>query len=117
MRVRKIKFDLEKKLVRHYFKGNMFSTHPVKSLHIIFPKGEKFFIRSCRKYSDRIEDKQLKKDSPYFIGQKSKHSSAYRYFWQFIEKQGFAVKPLVNFFNRTMFFLRLKVLEQYNVSL
>ena len=103
MRVRKVKFDLNKKLVRHYFKGNIFSTHLVNSLHIIFPEGEKFFIRSCRKFLDRIDDDDLKKDVIDFMGQEGMHSSAHKGFWQFLQKQGFQVKPFVSFFNRTVF--------------
>lgn len=101
MRVRKVKFDLEKKLVRHYFKGNVFSTHLTNSLHIIFPEGEKFFIRSCRKFLDRIDDDQLRRDVRAFMGQEGMHSVAHQDFWQYLEKQGFRVQPFVNFFNRT----------------
>jgi len=103
MRIRKVKFDLEKKLVRHYFKGNVFSTHLANSLHIIFPEGEKFFIRSCRKYLDRIDDPKLKREVLDFMGQEGTHSSAHKGFWQFLEKQGFAVQPFVKFFNITAF--------------
>jgi predicted metal-dependent hydrolase len=103
MRVRKVKFDLQKKLVRHYFKGNVFSTHLSNSLHIIFPEGEKFFIRSCRKFLDRIDDPTLKQEVIDFMGQEGMHSAAHKDFWQYLEKQGFKVQPFVNFFNRSAF--------------
>lgn len=103
MRIRKVKFDLRKKLVRHYFKGNVFSTHLANSLHIIFPEGEKFFIRSCRKFLDRISNDQLREEVRLFMGQEGMHSSVHRDFWQHLEGQGFHVEHFVNFFNDTAF--------------
>lgn len=103
MKVRNVRFELSKKLSRHYFKGNVFSTHLANSLHIIFPEGEKFFIRSCRKFLSRIDDTQLKKEVMDFMGQEGTHSQAHRDFWQYLEKQGFRVQPFVDFFNTTTF--------------
>ena len=103
MKVRKPKFDLQKKLVRHYFKGNVFSTHLANSLHIIFPEGEKFFIRSCRKFLPKIADPQLKKEVKAFMGQEGMHAIAHNDFWQYLEKQGFKVAPLANFLDKTAF--------------
>ena len=103
MKVRKVKFDLQKKLVRHYFKGNVFSTHLANSLHVIFPEGEKFFIRSCRKFLDQIDDDQLRKDVIDFMGQEGMHSAVHRDFWKHLEGQGFKVDHFVNFFNTTAF--------------
>ena len=103
MKVRKVAFDLQKKLVRHYFKGNVFSTHLANSLHIIFPEGEKFFIRSCRQFLDKIDDKQLKKDVIDFMGQEGTHSKAHLDFWQYLEQQGFNVSRFANFMDQTAF--------------
>lgn len=103
MKIRWPKFDLEKKLVRHYFKGNVFSTHLVNSLHIIFPEGEKFFIRSCRKFLNQINDPKLKKEVKLFMGQEGMHSKAHNDFWVHLEKQGFNVELIANFLDKTAF--------------
>ncbi len=103
MKVRRVKFDFEKKRVKHYFKGNIFSTHLVNSLHVIFPEGEKFFIRSCRKYLKQIDDKVLKKQVRDFMGQEGMHAVAHNEFWDIMEKQGLNLKPFVKFFNYTIF--------------
>lgn len=103
MKVRVPKFDLKHKLVRHYFKGNIFSTHLANSLHIIFPEGEKFFIRSCRHFLKQINDPDLKKEVKAFMGQEGMHSKAHNDFWEHLENQGFKVAPLANFLDKTAF--------------
>ncbi|MCB0501617.1 MAG: metal-dependent hydrolase [Bacteroidetes bacterium] len=103
MKVRHPKFDLQKKLVRHYFKGNVFSTHLANSLHIIFPEGEKFFIRSCRKFLNKIDNDQLKKEVKAFMGQEGMHAVAHNDFWKYLGEQGFNVAPFANFIDKTAF--------------
>jgi predicted metal-dependent hydrolase len=103
MKIRKPKFELDKKLVRHYFKGNIFSTHLANSLHVIFPEGEKFFIRSCRHFLPQIEDKVLLAQVKLFMGQEGMHSKAHLAFWSHLEQQGFEVQPLANFLDKTAF--------------
>lgn len=101
--IRKVNFNLGKNLKHHYFKDNIFSTHLVNSFHIIFPEGEKFFIRSCKKYLSKIEDKKLKTDVLAFMGQEGIHSREHNKFWHYLEEQGFDVQTYTNFFNKTVF--------------
>lgn len=103
VKVRKVNFKLGEDLVHHYFKNNIFSTHLANSLHIIFPEGEKFFIRSCRKYLSKIEDKKLKEEVIGFMGQEGTHSREHLKFWEYLEQQGFDVQRYANFLNKTAF--------------
>jgi predicted metal-dependent hydrolase len=42
-------------------------------LSLLFPEGERFFIRAVKRYSDEISDAQLKKDVKGFIAQEAQH--------------------------------------------
>lgn len=101
VKVRKVSFKLGENLVHHYFKNNIFNTHLANSLHIIFPEGEKFFIRSCRKFINQIQDKKLKEEVLAFMGQEGMHSREHHKFWHYLEEQGFDIQSFVNFFNKT----------------
>ncbi len=99
IKVRKVNFKLEKGLIRHYFKNNIWNTHLANSLHIIFPEGEKFFIRTSRKFLKKIEDPQLKQDVKDFIGQEGTHSNEHKKFWRYLQEQNFNVKSFSSFFD------------------
>ena len=70
MKIRKTKFNFDN-TPNHYLRGNLFSTHFVNSLHIIFPVGEHFFIKSVKPFMANIKEEQLKKDVSNFIGQEA----------------------------------------------
>ena len=73
MKVRNVKFDFEGINDKHYINKNMFATHFSNALHILFPEGEKFFIRSVKNFMKEIKDPLLKKEMRDFMGQEGVH--------------------------------------------
>jgi len=103
MKVRRVKFDFSKEMPLHYINDNIFSTHFVNSIHIIFPEGEKFFIRSLQKLVPKIDDKEILKQIREFSGQEGTHAHQHHLFWKKLREQGFDIDPFVNFFDQTCF--------------
>ncbi|MEV0292228.1 metal-dependent hydrolase [Nocardia sp. NPDC050710] len=63
---------------RHYVQGDIVMSHLVALLSSAFPPGEESFIRSVRRFSDRITDPVLKKRVAGFIGQEAMHGQQHR---------------------------------------
>lgn len=95
--VRRIRFRFgeAQPLKRHFVEGNIPLTHLVAILSGAFPPGEESFIRSVRKFTDRITDSDLKKRVAGFIGQESVHGQEHRHLNEKLVEMGF---PVVRFF-------------------
>jgi hypothetical protein len=112
MKVRNVKFDFKDIGDNQYVGNNVFSTHFTNSLHVLFPIGEKFFIKSVKRYLDKVEDPNLKKEMIDFMGQEGMHYREHERFWEQLEQMGLSVKPLsrfvdgmIRFFERIFYFI------------
>jgi len=53
--------------------NNVFRRAYLIGLSMLFPEGERFFIRAVKRYADEIQDPELKKDVKGFIAQEAQH--------------------------------------------
>lgn len=101
-KVRKVNFVFEKPFPKHWYNNNPISTHFVNSEHLIFPDGEKFFIRSVKAFADVYKDNpELKKRVENFIGQEGTHFAQHQKFWDIMESQDLEPMNFVNFYRKT----------------
>lgn len=63
---------------KHFAKNDIAFSHAVAFLSAIFPPGEEIFIRSVRRYRDKITDPELQKRVAGFIGQEMTHGLQHR---------------------------------------
>jgi predicted metal-dependent hydrolase len=92
---------------KHWFGGHALGTHSVNALNLLFPDGERFFVRAVRHYLDRVTDEQLKRDVQKFIGQEAQHGAEHEHFFAALESHGFSIRPML----RAYKFVAFKVLE------
>lgn len=85
---------------RHWFAGNRAATHVLNSLHLIFPDGERFFIRSVNHYRKQIQDPVLKKQVRLFMAQEVQHGVAHERAWDTLREQGFNIDEFLEKYNR-----------------
>ncbi|MBS9534814.1 metal-dependent hydrolase [Mycobacterium sp. M1] len=71
-------FDTQAPTDKYFADGNMVFSHLVAILSAIFPPGEDIFVRSVRRYQDRIADPDLRKRVAGFIGQEKTHGLQHR---------------------------------------
>lgn len=88
---------------RHWFAGNIAATHVLNSLHLIFPDGERFFIRSVNHYRKQIQDPELKKQVRLFMAQEIQHGVAHERAWDTLRKQGFPVDDFLNAYRQSAY--------------
>lgn len=103
IKVRKVDFDIAD-ISRHYAGENIFATHYINSMHIVFPEGEKFFIRSARRYMEQIkDDPELLDRVKKFIGQEGVHHKEHEKFWDILEKMNLKPRRFARFYSYTAY--------------
>lgn len=86
---------------RWWFKDNPVATHVSNGLHLVFPEGERFFIRSVKHYLDKVQDDpQLVSRIRAFFQQESEHGREHGHSFELLEAQGFEVKPFLEQYER-----------------
>ena len=102
LKVRNVHFNFDK-VQKHWILGSSIATHFVNSMHIVFPEGEKFFVRSVRKFSKDLKDEHLKKEVISFCGQEGVHAREHQRFWEVMEEQNLQPQWFANFLKTTAF--------------
>jgi uncharacterized protein len=99
IRPRSPRFDFES-VPRRWFARSVIGTHLANGLNLLFPAGERFFVRSVGRYLDRIDDPQLREDIRGFSGQEGLHAYAHERYFEALEKQGFAIRGFLSFYEK-----------------
>lgn len=85
-------FSFPPDLPKHWFGGNAFATQLVNGINLLFPAGERFFVRSVRHYLDRIQDDpKLCEDVRGFFGQEGRHAQMHERFFAVLAAQGYDI--------------------------
>lgn len=102
LRIRKPAFRFDD-VPRHWFHGSPVASHLVNGLNLIFPAGERFFIRSVRRYLDRIDDPALLAEVRAFIGQETRHGMEHERYFGRLEEQGYAIRSFLAWYERVAY--------------
>lgn len=73
------------------FDGNPLASSLLVVFSAIFPPGERFFVRSVRRYRDRIDDPYLVAAVSGFIGQESIHGREHERLNEYFQERGYAL--------------------------
>ncbi|MEO6572489.1 MAG: metal-dependent hydrolase [Polyangiaceae bacterium] len=100
---RKLSFPFGPDIPRHWLIGSPFATHLVNGLNVLFPAGERFFIRSVRRYAHVIEgDARLQADVRDFFAQEGIHAREHDRFIRLLEEEGFDLTRFMSIFELTL---------------
>ncbi len=101
-KIRKVNFKFEKPFPKHWFNANPIATHFMNAQHLVFPDGEKFFIRSVKAFAEVYKnDPELKKRVENFIGQEGTHFAEHQKFWDIMESQDLKPMGFVDFYRNS----------------
>ena len=89
-------------LERHYVQGDLVMSHVVAVLSGLFPEGEDFFVRSVRRYADRVTDPALKSQVAGFIGQEVTHGREHRALNERLAQMGYPTRLVDRFTHNLM---------------
>lgn len=96
LRARKFPGRFAGDLPRHWLGGNALATHLANGVNLLFPAGERFFVRSVRRYLDRLEgDPELAAAVRAFGQQEGLHAAAHEKLFAELEGQGLSIRPFL----------------------
>ena len=79
-------------LPRYFVADDLVRSHIAAMLSAVFPEGEDFFVRSVRRYRDRIDDAELRRQVGGFIGQEARHGREHRAFNDHLAELGYPTR-------------------------
>src|SRR4051812_8517469 len=80
---------------RHWFAGNAVATHLVNAINLFFPDGERFFVRSVRRFEKDIRDPELRAQIRHFYAQEVRHANAHERWFDSLREQGYPIDGMV----------------------
>lgn len=95
VKARRLSFPFGAKQRRKYFAGdNIVLSHLMAAMSGLFPGGEDYFVRSVRRFADRITDPALKGQVKGFCGQEATHALHHRSLNDTLTKDGYLIQRL-----------------------
>jgi uncharacterized protein len=89
---------------RYWANGDPVSTHISNALFMLFPAGERFFIRSVRRFESRYrDDPERMRTLRGFYGQEGAHAAAHDDAIRILEEQGYEVREFLDRFEKFCF--------------
>ncbi len=90
--VRKMGFSFSE-VPRRWFFDSVLISHTANAINLLFPAGERFFVRSVKHYLPQITDPTLRARARAFFGQEGSHGHEHERVFEMLEAQGFEVRP------------------------
>jgi predicted metal-dependent hydrolase len=94
-RPRSAPVTFEEGVPRRWFADLAVASHIVNGVNLLFPAGERFFVRSVHHYLGQIEDPLLREQVKGFFGQEGRHAHAHERFFEVLEAQGYEIAPFL----------------------
>lgn len=107
IRPRPVVFAFPRGTERHWFGNSPFKTHWLNSYTLIIPEGEKFILRTTRRYLDQV-DGVLREQVQGLLGQEALHSREHERFFENLRSQGYRIDGFVRWYT----FILYGVLER-----
>ncbi len=102
LRARRPVFDFAD-VPRHWAGGNAVATQIANAVNLLFPAGERFFVRSVYRFVDDLDDDRLREDVRGFARQEGSHAAAHEAFFDAMRSQGYTIDPLLKAYQRLAF--------------
>lgn len=98
--VRKVSLPFGEDIPRHWFGGNAMQTHIFNGLNLVFPDGERFFVRAVMDHVDRIDDPGLLAQIKGFAGQEGRHAHEHERYFATMRAQGYRINKFLRRFHK-----------------
>lgn len=104
VRARAMRFAFDPDVVpKHWLAGSPLATHISNGVSLLFPAGERFFVRSVHRYLEQVaDDPELVAQIRGFFGQEGRHAREHERHRELLEAQGYEVRAFVEAFERSL---------------
>ena len=83
---------------RYWMARSALATQISNGVNLLFPAGERFFVRSVRHYLDQLDDDALRAQVKGFFGQEGRHARAHERQFEALRAQGYDVDGFLAFY-------------------
>ncbi|HUS30806.1 MAG TPA: metal-dependent hydrolase [Kofleriaceae bacterium] len=104
------------KVPRHWLAGNAAATAISNGINLLFPHGERFFVRSVNAYFDQIKDPTLRSHVKAFFKQEGHHAKAHDDFNAVLRAQGFEIDTFLGRYRAVSTWLEKRVPAKLNLA-
>ncbi len=105
--IRRPGFEFGDDIPRHWAGGSPFATHMFNATNLLFPQGERFFIRAVNDYMGDIEDPELRRQARAFAGQEAVHGQEHEAYFDTMRRQGYRIDGYLRAFHLIERFMSL----------
>jgi hypothetical protein len=95
---------------RHWMKQSPLATAVANGVNLLFPAGERFFVRSVNHYAKHIDDPELAAQVRGFFGQEGRHANAHEQYMQALREQGFEIDRFLRLYERIAYGVQEKLM-------
>jgi predicted metal-dependent hydrolase len=85
---------------RHWCANNAAATAISNGVNLLFPHGERFFVRSVKHYLAQIDDPELREQIKAFFGQEGRHAREHDRFNAILRDQGYEIDQFLGSYQR-----------------
>src|SRR5580765_8138654 len=85
---------------RAWLGGSQVATAISNGVNLLFPHGERFFVRSVKHFLPQIDDPELRAQIKGFFGQEGRHASAHDDFNDVLRAQGYEIDRFLGSYKR-----------------
>lgn len=98
--LRKPNLEFDDSIPRYWMNGNLFATHFFNGLNLVFPDGERFFVKAVHDHLDRITDPILLRQAKQFAAQEGQHANQHEKYFDCLRGQGYRIEIFLRRFHR-----------------
>jgi uncharacterized protein len=84
--VRPLALQLDHTTPRHWMDGDPFETHLMNAFSLVFPSGERFFMRSVKALREHVKSAELQQQVNDFLAQEAFHSREHHVFNMWLQR-------------------------------
>jgi predicted metal-dependent hydrolase len=102
--VRAIGFPFDRSIRRFWLFGNPHATHIANGINLLFPDGERFFIRSVKHYLEQVgDDPELVERIRGFFGQEGRHGHEHERMNRILEEHGYDLEGFLTWYRHVAY--------------
>jgi predicted metal-dependent hydrolase len=104
------------KVPRHWMANNRTATAIANGVNLLFPHGERFFVRSVKHFLGEIDDPALRAAIKGFFGQEGRHAHAHDELNAILRAQGFEIDRFLGSYKRISSWLEAHTPPRLNLA-
>ena len=101
---------------RHWMAGSPVATAISNGINMLFPHGERFFVRSVNHYLDDLKDPELRAQVLAFFKQEGHHAKAHDTFNDVMRTQGFEIDGFLDRYKKISSWVEARLPAKLNLA-